>query len=229
MRRLVPVVALALLAAGCGGGKTVTVTTTETVTRTITTTPAQKTTSGSTSSATGRSRPSRERSRRGHRRSVGALRRADGPRSGSSAHDRRTGSGRPGERLGGRASPARLHLIPARADEAGHDRNQELHARRFRGRDAGDPRRVALPFAAVSAPLRVTGTANTFEATFEYELNDPDRQGPLAQLRDRDLGQRHARHVRLHGPFEAPNGLGSWSSSSARPPTARASTWSRSR
>jgi len=31
-----------------------------------------------------------------------------------------------------------------------------------------------LPFEPVTAPLRVTGTANTFEATFEYELTDPD-------------------------------------------------------
>lgn len=29
-----------------------------------------------------------------------------------------------------------------------------------------------LPFAAVTTPLRVTGTANTFEATFDYELRD---------------------------------------------------------
>jgi hypothetical protein len=29
-----------------------------------------------------------------------------------------------------------------------------------------------LPFATVSSPLRVWGTANTFEATFEYELLD---------------------------------------------------------
>jgi hypothetical protein len=29
-----------------------------------------------------------------------------------------------------------------------------------------------LPFAEVQTPLRVTGTANTFEATFEYELRD---------------------------------------------------------
>jgi hypothetical protein len=31
-----------------------------------------------------------------------------------------------------------------------------------------------LPFATVSSPLRVFGTANTFEATFEYELLDAD-------------------------------------------------------
>jgi hypothetical protein len=31
-----------------------------------------------------------------------------------------------------------------------------------------------LPFEEVSSPLRVTGTANTFEATFSYELTDTD-------------------------------------------------------
>jgi ABC-type glycerol-3-phosphate transport system substrate-binding protein len=31
-----------------------------------------------------------------------------------------------------------------------------------------------LPFAQVSSPLRATGTANTFEATFQYELLDGD-------------------------------------------------------
>jgi len=31
-----------------------------------------------------------------------------------------------------------------------------------------------LPFEAVTSPLRVTGTANTFEATFSYELTDTD-------------------------------------------------------
>jgi hypothetical protein len=30
-----------------------------------------------------------------------------------------------------------------------------------------------LPFAHVSSPLRATGTANTFEATFQYDLRDP--------------------------------------------------------
>jgi len=31
-----------------------------------------------------------------------------------------------------------------------------------------------LPFEKVTSPLRVTGTANTFEATFQYELFGPD-------------------------------------------------------
>ena len=32
----------------------------------------------------------------------------------------------------------------------------------------------SLPFEQVTSPLRVTGTANTFEATFSYELTDTD-------------------------------------------------------
>ncbi|MBA3402681.1 MAG: GerMN domain-containing protein [Actinobacteria bacterium] len=31
-----------------------------------------------------------------------------------------------------------------------------------------------LPFEAISSPLRATGTANTFEANFQYELTDSD-------------------------------------------------------
>jgi germination protein M len=31
-----------------------------------------------------------------------------------------------------------------------------------------------LPFQTVRSPLRATGTANTFEATFNYDLTDPD-------------------------------------------------------
>ncbi len=30
-----------------------------------------------------------------------------------------------------------------------------------------------LPFAHVTSPIRATGTANTFEATFQYDLRDP--------------------------------------------------------
>jgi hypothetical protein len=37
-----------------------------------------------------------------------------------------------------------------------------------------------LPFETVSSPLRATGTANTFEATFNYELTDADGE-PVAK------------------------------------------------
>ena len=54
-----------------------------------------------------------------------------------------------------------------------------------------------LPFETVSSPLRATGTANTFEATFHYEVVDATGMS-WTGLRDRDLGHRDARDVRLH-------------------------------
>ena len=64
-----------------------------------------------------------------------------------------------------------------------------------------------LPFEEVSAPLRMTGTANTFEATFEYDLLDP-----AGKVLKHDFvtatsgsGTRGTFDVRI--PFEAPNGI----------------------
>ncbi len=64
-----------------------------------------------------------------------------------------------------------------------------------------------LPFEEVTAPLRMTGTANTFEATFEYDLLDP-----AGKVLKHDFvtatsgsGTRGAFDVRI--PFEAPNGV----------------------
>jgi hypothetical protein len=65
-----------------------------------------------------------------------------------------------------------------------------------------------LPFAAVSAPLRLWGTANTFEATFEYDLLDP-AGSVLSQhfvTATSGTGTRGTYDVTI--PFEAPNGLG---------------------
>ena len=64
-----------------------------------------------------------------------------------------------------------------------------------------------LPFEEVTAPLRMTGTANTFEATFEYDLLDP-----AGKVLKHDFvtatsgsGTRGTFDVRI--PFEAPNGV----------------------
>lgn len=64
-----------------------------------------------------------------------------------------------------------------------------------------------LPFDQVAAPLRMTGTANTFEATFEYDLLDP-----AGKVLKHDFvtatsgsGTRGTFDVRI--PFEAPNGV----------------------
>ena len=55
-----------------------------------------------------------------------------------------------------------------------------------------------LSFETVASPLRVTGTANTFEATFNYELTDTDGTHRRRELRHGDLGNGDAWDVRLH-------------------------------
>jgi germination protein M len=65
-----------------------------------------------------------------------------------------------------------------------------------------------LPFQAVSAPLRVTGTANTFEATFEYELLDPAGKVLSKHFETATSGSGTRGTFDFTVPFEAPNGLG---------------------
>jgi hypothetical protein len=65
-----------------------------------------------------------------------------------------------------------------------------------------------LPFATVSAPLRLRGTANTFEATFEYELLDSAGK-PLAKhfvTATSGSGTRGTYDVTI--PFGPPGGTG---------------------
>jgi len=65
-----------------------------------------------------------------------------------------------------------------------------------------------LPFQAVSAPLRVTGTANTFEATFEYELLDPAGKVLSHNFVTATSGSGTRGTFDFTIPFEAPNGIG---------------------
>ena len=65
-----------------------------------------------------------------------------------------------------------------------------------------------LPFEAVSAPLRVTGTANTFEATFEYDLLDPAGKVLKQDFATATSGSGTRGTFDFRIPFEAPNGLG---------------------
>ena len=65
-----------------------------------------------------------------------------------------------------------------------------------------------LPFAEVTAPLRVTGTANTFEATFEYDLTDPDGKVLSHDFVTATSGSGTRGTFAFSIPFEAPNGLG---------------------
>jgi hypothetical protein len=65
-----------------------------------------------------------------------------------------------------------------------------------------------LPFATVTSPLRVWGTANTFEATFDYDL--VDKTGKLISHRfvTATSGSGTRGTFDFTVPFEAPNGLG---------------------
>ena len=50
----------------------------------------------------------------------------------------------------------------------------------------------------VASPLRVTGTANTFEANFQYELTDADGRVIAENFVTATSGYRHARNLRVH-------------------------------
>lgn len=65
-----------------------------------------------------------------------------------------------------------------------------------------------LPFAAVSAPLRVTGTADTFEATFDYDLLDPAGKVISHNFTTATSGSGTRGTFDFTIPFEAPNGVG---------------------
>jgi Immunoglobulin-like domain of bacterial spore germination len=66
-----------------------------------------------------------------------------------------------------------------------------------------------LPFQAVSSPLHVTGTANTFEATFEYELRDPAGKVLSHDVETATSGSGTRGTFSFTVPFEAPSGVGS--------------------
>ncbi len=65
-----------------------------------------------------------------------------------------------------------------------------------------------LPFQAVASPLRVTGTANTFEATFDYELRDPAGKVLAHGFATATSGSGQRGTFDFTIPFEAPNGVG---------------------
>jgi hypothetical protein len=64
-----------------------------------------------------------------------------------------------------------------------------------------------LPFASVTSPLRVWGTANTFEATFDYELVDKTGKVISHHFVTATSGSGTRGTFDFTVPFEAPNGL----------------------
>jgi hypothetical protein len=189
----------ALLVAGCGGTRTVT------VTRTVTTTVAgpQRTTAA-------RVYLVRDGKIAPVARQVRSTAPADllaAERAGPTAAERAAGFDAP-------AGRARTAAIVYTLSQLAPDRPLRWQGRSYTRADFEDLTPAILvesplPFQAISSPLRVTGTANTFEATFDYELRDPAGK-VLAQgfvTATSGSGQRGTFAFTI--PFEAPTGVGS--------------------
>jgi hypothetical protein len=200
MRRLVLLGALVVLAAGCGGTKTVTVTRTETVVRTVTT-PVQTTTArvyflrGGKVAPVGRELTSAKRDDL-----LAAL------NGGPTEEERAAGFVSP---AGGADTAQIVYTLtqfdptkPVEVDGKSHTRAD------FETETPAILVESPLPFEAVSAPLHVTGTGNTFEATFEYELLDADGNVLKHDFVTATSGSGTRGTFSFVVPFEAPNGLG---------------------
>ena len=202
MRRLLLFVAPAVLVAGCGGGggKTVTVTTTETITRTVTA-PTQKTAVRVYFLRDGKVAPV---ARRVTSTSRDALLAAlnDGPTD--------------AERLAGFTTAEgdkQIAQVVYTLSQFDPKKPVEVAGKSYTRSDFEEMTPAILvesplPFAAVSAPLRVTGTANTFEATFEYDLTDPNGKVLSHNFVTATSGSGTRGTFDFTIPFEAPNGLG---------------------
>ena len=202
MRRLVLlVVGVAALAAGCGSGKTVTVTTTETVMSTVTQTTAVKTAVRVYFLRNGKVAPvARRVSSTSRDALLSALR--EGPTEAERAAGFTTVIGGPGA--------AQVVYTLSQFDPS---KPVDVEGKSYTRADFEDETPAILvesplPFQAVSAPLRVTGTANTFEATFEYELTDPDGDVLSHDFVTATSGSGTRGTFDFTIPFEAPNGLG---------------------
>ena len=201
MRRVLLAVLMVVLVAGCGGSKTTTVTTTETVTQTTTTPPTMAKTARIYFLRDGKVGPVG--------RTLGLVTRATllaEQAAGPTAKERAIGfdPGEAREKLA--ATVYTLSQFdptqPVVVDGKSYRRSD------FEGLTPAILVEGPLPFAAVSAPLRLWGTANTFEATFEYDLLDPAGK-VLAHhfvTATSGTGTRGTYDVTI--PFEAPNGLG---------------------
>jgi hypothetical protein len=202
MRRLLPLCALVLLAAGCGGTKTVTVTTTQTVLRTVTT-PVQTTAVRVYFNRDGKVAPV---ARRLSSTSAEAL--LDAYLAGPTDQERRSGFS-----IATGTGGANLAPIVYTLSQFAPTKPVEYKGKRYTRADFEDVTpsilvESPLPFQAVSAPLRVTGTANTFEATFEYDLTDPAGKVLSHHFVTATSGSGTRGTFDFTVPFEAPNGLG---------------------
>ena len=168
MRRLLPCFALALVAAGCGSGSTttVTVTTTRVVTRTVTTEVTPQTVRLYFFRDDKLGPVSRQVTSTSREALLAAL------NEGPTEEEKRIGF----EAAQGDGLTAEIVYTLSQFDPA---KPVVVAGKSHTRADFEDVTpailvETPLPFDEVTAPLRLAGTANTFEATFEYELLDPD-------------------------------------------------------
>jgi hypothetical protein len=201
MRRPLFLVALAILAAGCGSGKTVTVTTTETVVSTVTQTTAAKTPVRVYFLRNGKVAPvARGVASTGREALLAAL------QAGATEAERAIGF----TTAEGGPEAAQVVYTLSQFDPS---KPVDLEGKSYTRADFEDQTPTILvesplPFQSVTAPVRVTGTANTFEATFEYELTDPDGKVLSHNFVTATSGSGTRGTFDFTIPFEAPNGLG---------------------
>jgi germination protein M len=203
VRRLVALFAVGVLAAGCGHAKTVTVTTTETVRPTVTTTVA-KTPVRVYFLRDGKVAPvAREVVAPPSQARLESLVLSERPtereRAAGFTNDDKQG-----------VTIAQIVYTLTQFDPANAAvLNGKTYTRAdFEDRTPTILVESPLPFQAVSSPLRVTGTANTFEATFEYELLDPAGKVLSHNFVTATSGSGTRGTFDFTVPFEARNGLG---------------------
>jgi hypothetical protein len=197
MRRLWLIALFVLAAAGCGSTETVTVTTT----RTVTTAPAAKKTVRVYFMRDGKVAPVARELQTADRASLLAA-------VGAGPTDRERAIGfTPGE--GSERTAEEVYTLSQFAPKQAVDVGGRSYTRAdFEDLTPAILVETPLPFATVSAPLRLRGTANTFEATFEYELLDSAGK-PLAKhfvTATSGSGTRGTYDVAV--PFGPPGGTG---------------------
>ena len=201
VRRLFLACLIVAVVAGCGGGATtVTVTTTQTVTQTVTTAPAQKTVRVYFM-WDGKVGPVGRQLENVDRASLLAA-----VAAGPSADERAIGftQGEATER-----TAEEVYTLSQFAPSKPVDVGGNSYTRKdFEDLTPAILVESPLPFASVTSPLRVWGTANTFEATFDYELVDKTGKVISHHFVTATSGSGTRGTFDFTVPFEAPNGLG---------------------
>jgi germination protein M len=201
VRTLLPLLALAFVAAGCGGGTTtVTVTTTQTVTRTVTTQVTPQTVRLYFFRNDKLGPVSRQVTSTSQDALLAAL------NEGPTEEEKRIGF----EAAEGDGQIAETVYTLSQFDPS---KPVVVGGKSYTRADFEDVTpailvETPLPFDEVSAPLRVAGTANTFEATFEYDLLDPTGKVLKHDFVTATSGSGTRGTYDFKIPFEAPKGVG---------------------